>query len=354
MRTIILLVLLALTTNSFSQTTCESYVDDGPLTRLVTPNEDHITSGIYEAVAQRYNSVNATISSVTFWARTNPANSNGDAANTVTVKLLYINPSSGGINGIKITNAETTTVVDTSSVHQMVTAIFSPVIVVSDTNIMVVLEPTSSSTDDFFVKRSTTGDGAGLKLILLKQSGTWFNNQSLGGGFDYDLQILPNISSTVEANFTSSVSGKTVTFTNTSTGATSYFWDFGDSSNDTSTDPVHVYPIAGFPYPVVLTAYAADTSCNHSANATVTTDSTMGIGQNETASFVVRYVAETRQLRIESKKPGIYELHGIAGQLLKTIKVGRKIKWLDLSDLSVGVYIISNSKGSSQRLVIPR
>ena len=44
-----------------------------------------------------------------------------------------------------------------------------------------------------------------------------------------------------------------VNFTNSSTNATSYSWDFGDNSFSSETNPVHTFILAGN-YTVVLTA----------------------------------------------------------------------------------------------------
>ena len=56
------------------------------------------------------------------------------------------------------------------------------------------------------------------------------------------------------ASFTTSVDDKTVTFTNTSTNATSYEWDFGDNSGtSTEENPVYTYD-AYADYDVRLTA----------------------------------------------------------------------------------------------------
>ncbi|MDD2797668.1 MAG: PKD domain-containing protein [Bacteroidales bacterium] len=55
------------------------------------------------------------------------------------------------------------------------------------------------------------------------------------------------------ASYTSVVSDKDVTFTNTSTNATSYSWDFGDGTSSTSASPVHTYSNYGT-YSVVLSA----------------------------------------------------------------------------------------------------
>jgi PKD repeat protein len=57
--------------------------------------------------------------------------------------------------------------------------------------------------------------------------------------------------------FTSVIDDKTVTFTNTSTDATSYSWDFGDgSAASTEENPVHVYAAYG-DFDVRLTATGA-------------------------------------------------------------------------------------------------
>lgn len=55
------------------------------------------------------------------------------------------------------------------------------------------------------------------------------------------------------ANFSYTVDGTTVTFTNSSTNATSYEWNFGDGGFATETDPIYIYQTPGV-YQVVLTA----------------------------------------------------------------------------------------------------
>lgn len=61
-----------------------------------------------------------------------------------------------------------------------------------------------------------------------------------------------------------------VTFTNYSTNATSYSWNFGDGGTSTEKDPVHEYAEAGN-YTVVLTASNADgTSANYTSPITIT------------------------------------------------------------------------------------
>lgn len=65
-------------------------------------------------------------------------------------------------------------------------------------------------------------------------------------------RIIKNIQ-TPTANFSSSVSGSTGTFTSSSLDVDTYLWDFGDGTFSTSQNPVHNYAVAGN-YNVCLTA----------------------------------------------------------------------------------------------------
>ncbi|MCO6489552.1 MAG: PKD domain-containing protein [Phaeodactylibacter sp.] len=56
-----------------------------------------------------------------------------------------------------------------------------------------------------------------------------------------------------QVGFTADINGLTVTFTNTSTYASSYSWDFGDGNTSTQENPTHTYASAGI-YTVKLTA----------------------------------------------------------------------------------------------------
>jgi len=70
------------------------------------------------------------------------------------------------------------------------------------------------------------------------------------------LTVRESVIATPEANFTTdTTSGSaplTVNFTDTSTGATEWLWDFGDGTNSTEQNPIHTYNDAGT-YTVNLT-----------------------------------------------------------------------------------------------------
>ena len=55
----------------------------------------------------------------------------------------------------------------------------------------------------------------------------------------------PDVETKVVANFTYEVNGLEVTFTNTSEGATTYKWDFGDVETSKEASPKHAYEGAG-------------------------------------------------------------------------------------------------------------
>jgi len=69
------------------------------------------------------------------------------------------------------------------------------------------------------------------------------------------------------AGFTFAVNDNTVTFTNSSTGATSYLWDFGDGTTSAEAMPTHVYAGSGT-YTVLLTS---TNPCNSSTSSQTVT-----------------------------------------------------------------------------------
>ena len=71
-------------------------------------------------------------------------------------------------------------------------------------------------------------------------------------GSDTMIQIV-TVRPTATANFTVVQSGFTATFTNTSTNASTYLWDFGDNTTSTLTSPTHTYALPGI-YAISLSA----------------------------------------------------------------------------------------------------
>lgn len=74
---------------------------------------------------------------------------------------------------------------------------------------------------------------------------------------------------TPSANFSYNKSGLTVTFSNSSTNASSYKWEFGDGQTSTTANPSHIYSTYGT-YNVTLTAYNGSKTSSTSKSITLT------------------------------------------------------------------------------------
>jgi PKD repeat protein len=93
-------------------------------------------------------------------------------------------------------------------------------------------------------------------VVMYNNVGTYGATLSVTNSAGTDTKTLNNIiviDNVPTSGFTYTVNGSQVTFTNTSTNANSYSWDFGDGDLSTENNPVHIYLLDGF-YTVVLTA----------------------------------------------------------------------------------------------------
>lgn len=82
---------------------------------------------------------------------------------------------------------------------------------------------------------------------------TGANGEMCRKQFCKTITIAANTGCTANANFKHLNCGNnTLTFTNTSTGASTYLWDFGDGTSATIASPVHTFPTTG-DYNVILT-----------------------------------------------------------------------------------------------------
>lgn len=84
------------------------------------------------------------------------------------------------------------------------------------------------------------------------------------------------------SSFTKSVNNATVTFTNTSTHATSYLWNFGDGSTSTQMNPVHTYAQDGT-YTVTLEATNDCGTATSSQSVVIVTPPTAAFSANVTS-----------------------------------------------------------------------
>ena len=90
-----------------------------------------------------------------------------------------------------------------------------------------------------------------MGLALVRADGSAWNFYLVHYHDEANLPPIP--SSVPTASFSAITDGYTVSFTNSSSNATSYSWDFGDGAMSTETNPSHTYAAEGN-YTVTLTA----------------------------------------------------------------------------------------------------
>lgn len=93
------------------------------------------------------------------------------------------------------------------------------------------------------------------------------------------------VSTVPSANFTGSVNGLTVNFTNNTSNATSYEWDFGDGETSTEANPSHTYAQDGV-YEVTLIATNGCGSVTLDGQFTIVTPPTAGFSAAQTSGCV--------------------------------------------------------------------
>ncbi|MCB0651417.1 MAG: T9SS-dependent M36 family metallopeptidase [Saprospiraceae bacterium] len=138
----------------------------------------------------------------------------------------------------------------------------------------------------------------------------------------------------------------TVTFTDASTGATSWLWDFGDGNASTEDSPVHLYE---FPGNYVVTLTINDGAC------TSTQDFTFVVGVEDILSDVPAITLQpnpaSSSARVVLGKPLTEDLHlqltNISGRVLfeTTLFSGQTFTTLDIEKLPASVYFV-RIKGS--------
>jgi len=89
--------------------------------------------------------------------------------------------------------------------------------------------------------------------------------QDTAGGYDTLYQqnwiVVYGIDADFSYQLNSTCDSLKATFTDSSTNATQWFWDFGDGTTSTLQNPVHTYPISNTIYTISLTATDSSGSC---------------------------------------------------------------------------------------------
>ena len=173
-----------------------------------------------------------------------------------------------------------------------------------------------------------------------------------GVGTSTNTTVTVNPVPTAAGSVASTV-GSVVTFTNTSTGATTYTWNFGDGSNSSTMAPVHSYATNGS-YTVML--IASNGSC--SDTTTFMIHMTVGIAEMQNVNDVSLYpnpVNEqaTMNFNLDEATEMFVNVYDVTGKKVVNVydglmNAGPHILTIDVSSLEAGIYftVINSGKGN--------
>ena len=208
----------------------------------------------------------------------------------------------------------------------------------------------SSSTADSYVwSTGQTTQSIALTASSANITVTTVNvNACNGVGMSQPTSVTFTATPTAAGSFTTS--GNVATFANTSTGAGSYSWDFGDFSNSSASAPTHAYAANGA-YTVTLTAINGNctSTTSFTVNISVALDELQGITLN-------LYPNPANQEVNIALNGAALESVVIVDQFGRTVKVS-KASNINVSDLASGVYqvILYTDKGNiTRRLVVSK
>lgn len=152
----------------------------------------------------------------------------------------------------------------------------------------------------------------------------------------------------LSAGFEANVISNMVSFTDTSSNATSWHWDFGDGNSSTQQNPQHTYAISGS-YMVTLTVSdGCDTmSVQDTVNAFVT-------GVDEEEGRAVRIVPNPSKgvFKVSFPEPQVEILVcDLAGRIVRKIAGGKpfEVAEIDLTDLGSGLYVLQYAQAGARR-----
>lgn len=181
-------------------------------------------------------------------------------------------------------------------------------------------------------------DGTGFFSSAAITPGTYYAVYSSSGSCSFEDSIAIDVFNYPSPNFTFSGTLGNISFTNTSTNATSYSWDFDDSGTSTQTSPTHVFALNGT-YNVCLTATNAvgceNTTCQ---NVNVT-----GLGINETSTLKMNVYPNPSNGNFTVESNSIItkiSVKNVIGQNVFTKNVNSNNTIISLEDVNNGFYFI--------------
>ena len=269
--------------------------------------------------------------------------SNNATASTITV-------SNSGSFSVTVTDGNSCSATSTS-INVNVSSAPIPTITATSTTACsgdtVILS--SSTADSYVWSTGQTTQSIALTASSANITVTTVNvNACNGVGMSQPTSVTFTATPTAAGSFTTS--GNVATFANTSTGAGSYSWDFGDFSNSSASAPTHAYAANGA-YTVTLTAINGNctSTTSFTVNISVALDELQGITLN-------LYPNPANQEVNIALNGAALESVVIVDQFGRTVKVSN-VSNINVSDLATGVYqvILYTDKGNiTRRLVVSK
>ena len=194
----------------------------------------------------------------------------------------------------------------------------------------------------------TWNTGAQTQSITVTSNGSFFvttTNSNACNGVGNSDPVVTSFTQSPVANATYTTSGNVVTFTNTSTGGTTYSWDFGDFTNSTASNPVHAYAANGA-YTAILTATNGTCSDEYSIEIVIS----VSLEELSGLSEVIVYPNPTNSnanisFNNESAQNATIQLYNQVGQLIEDktfeLEIGHNTFVVETSHLENGLYTIS-------------
>jgi hypothetical protein len=153
-----------------------------------------------------------------------------------------------------------------------------------------------------------------------------------------------------EAGFSFQLSGKTVSFQNSSINVNKYNWDFGDGSYDTLENPIHTYEKNGI-YKIKLKAFKCNNISTDSANVVVMA-SGLSDSESQQSNFAIypNPAEKNFDILFKDKLPKVITIYNLFGEEIIHLEKQFIKKELTFENMQPGFYTISIQEESGHIL----